>query len=231
MQRGISCSKCLRGFDYAMGYYEGITQGSGCAAFVSDGFVYGAYGSVIYDLQNLRFSDTNLTAQVFRKGDNLCDYCISVLVREGVLLDYVEHDSYCPSGNHGLSTYTTPKTFSRLQMKAERLIREQIVHELVDIKQSDARFNTIFQSLIITSITETNISALFIGDDNNICHVNSWHASKTTIDCLRRKEDGRHLYPDDGCYDHDFILNLCVFFEEYPFYKIFKDMKQNLLKN
>lgn len=226
MQRGISCSKCLRIFDYAMGYYEGVTQGSGCATFVSDGFVYGAYGSVMYDLENLRFSDT----QIFRKGDNLCDYCVSVLVREGVLLDYVERDSYCPSGNHGPSTYTTPKTFRRLQMKVERLIREQIVHDLVDIKRPDDSFNKIFKSLIITSITETNIGALFIGDDNNIYHVNSWHTSKTTIDCLRRKED-IYRYPDDGCYDHDFILKLCAFFEEYPFYKIFKNMKQRLFNS
>lgn len=213
MERGISCSKCLRIFDYAMGYYEGITQGSGCATFVCDGFVYGAYGSVMYDMENLRFSDT----QVFRKGDNLCDYCVSVLVREGVLLDYVERD-------------TTTNTFRRLQMKVERLIREQIVHDLVNIKRSDDRFNMIFQSLIITSITETFISALFVGDDNNIYHVISQFKIKTIIDCLRRKED-IYCYPDDGCYDHDFILKLCAFFEEYPFYKIFKDMKQSLFNS
>lgn len=219
---GIQCSQCKRIFDYAMGYHEGLKQGSGCATFVDDGYVYGAYGSFIYDMLNIPFASSS--PDILHRKDNVCDYCISLLIRDGVLLDPYINDHYCPTGNLGRSHRAKKKTFSRLRSKIDRMIREQIVHELAGIDRHDTRYNQIFDTLIITSLPL--FEGLFVGSDGHIYHIRG-----KRFDCLGYKTNCLgYKIEKTGAYDDEFVSKFMEFIHGYPFAKIFSEMKESLLK-
>ncbi len=186
------------------------TQGYGCSVFVGSDHVYGAYGSVAFDMESMRFVN-GVRPERFVLKEVVCDYCIYKAVQRNIIEDFMESDSERASYDQSSTS------IDRLKVRIERLIRDQIVFELrQQYRAKGEPFVSFFKSLRIVHLQHDFISLFFQSEDGALFHyyTDSGGDKPTCLTWTRRNAQ---------CAEP--ILALL---NEYPFWKHFNDIRMRL---